>query len=1132
MKCSYCKKENSSDANFCTSCGKPLIVTCINCGHIFNESDMFCMKCGTPRFDQKQHETKISSTFHYDLSKPSFPSEEDVSGERKYVTVMFSDLSGYTAMSEKLDPEVVKEIMNKIFTEIAKVITDYDGSIDKFMGDAVLALFGIPYAHEDDAVRAVKAAIEIHSRVKKLGEEYREKIGKQLSMHTGIHTGLVVTGTFDADGAHSSIVGDTVNLASRIETLSESSDILISQNTHKQTIGFFDVESREPVKVKGKTNPIPIYKVIGLKSHPNKTIRLTGVRANLIGRSWELQQLMEGVNHLKQRQGIIVSISGEAGSGKSRLVEELKEKLTSSDILFLEGFAYPYTQDAPYSILTNLLDGFLEKQESDTREDIHRKIIKMVEGLTTESSKIIPYIAKLYSIEYEEVKQITSEDWKARLKQAVKDLLEILTTQKQIILCLDDLQWIDSSSLELFRELLLSWEQPVLFICIHRSLFQLFEGDDKPVIPWSRIALEELSPSEEIDMLQSLLKSPNVPQELALYIKDKAQGNPFYLEEVVNSLVESGVLKQEEDQWRLTRGITPTDLPPTIIGLLSTRIDRLERKAKRILQEASVIGRAFYYNVLNRISRMSDHLDNYLGGLESLDLIKAKNLEPELEYIFKHALTQEVAYNGMLISDREVIHGQIAEVIEDIFKSRLSEFYETLAFHFMKSSNPHRAVPYLIKSGIKSLNLYSITEAHSFFTTAYKIIDPIEDKSPEEVEHLMDIFQDWGYVFYFLGDFTSFDATYGKYEELASQMEDNSYKGMYYAWRGCCHMMMNRLYSSEKFLLIAKNIGEKIGNRKIIGYANMWLSFTNQMLLKTDISIENAKKARDIAKDFPEDQYLYFKSTYALVNAEYHIGHLDKGIQGGEQLLKYGKSHNHNRSLIIGYYIMAAIEVERGNYEAALEQSRQSIGIARDPLYSQFARGFMNFALLNLGLFDEARKSIEIFNDFAKKNSFDCYPFFIKPCEALILMAEGKFRKGVEIIKKELDLYKKENIPSVIMIDLYVYSIILLQLAVPPEPLKFKVRLRNCGFLLKHMPRAFKLAEEILLETIEIVIKGKITPMEARVHFFLAILYSSNKKSEEKSREEFQKAITMFEEMGMDGYLKLANTIIGGDTAN
>ena len=585
MKCLKCHTENPETDKFCCECGAKLVLECPRCNAEIFPGDKFCGECGQP-LDEV---TKI---------KTLVPEAE---GERKHVTVLFSDLSGYTAMSEKLDPEEVKEIMSRIFGEIAQVVINYEGFIEKFVVDAVMALFGVPKAHEDDPIRAIKVAREIHELVSALSPEVEKRIGLPISMHTGINTGLVVTGKVDMEKGTHGVSGDTINLASRLSDLAKESEILVAPDTYRQAEGHFTFESLEPTLVKGKTEPIQVHKVLSAKEKPVTVHRLSGLRAALIGRKAEIAQLAEAIDNLREAGvGKIFSICGGAGTGKSRLVEEFKNTLDLKEIQWIEGHAYAYSQNIPYFPMIDLLNRVFQIEEGDSSEIVREKVESGIENLVGKKEGVAPYVGGLYSLSYPEVKDVSPEFWRSRLQGAIQSILSALAQSAPTVFFLEDLHWADPSFAELLRNALLGVRQPAIVLCVYRPTFSLFSTHQLGGIVkfYKEIRLQDLSSSEAQDMLESILETETIPSDLKQFVQTKVEGNPFYLEELVNALIESETLIRDNGSWKITRSISESEISPTIHGVISGRLDRLEKETKRILQEASVIGRAFFMKSL------------------------------------------------------------------------------------------------------------------------------------------------------------------------------------------------------------------------------------------------------------------------------------------------------------------------------------------------------------------------------------------------------------------------------------------------------------------------------------------------------------------------------------------------------
>ena len=558
MQCPHCQFENRKEAKFCKKCGKKLVLLCPSCGQPYQAEDQFCDECGHSLTPSKGGSATVSAK----AGMPFAPSTDNPAGdlvpitdERKYVTVLFSDLTGYTAMSEKLDPEDVKVITSLVFGKVSDIVASYDGFIEKYAGDAIMAIFGVPRAHEDDPVRAINAAREIHQAVDAVGPEVENRIGQSLSMHTGINTGLVVTGEVNMQRGTHGVAGDTINLASRLSDMAKPDEILIDGNTFHQVEGQFACEYRETTTVKGRSDPVQVYKVLSQKDKPVTIRRLSGLRADLVGRKAEMAELSESVESLRQGKGRIFSVCGPAGTGKSRLIEELKAGLDLEQVQWIEGHAYAYSQNIAYFPLIDLLNRVFGIEEKDPPGKVREKVAAGVESLLGHREDVIPYVGGLYSLSYPQAEKISPELWKSRLQTAVLAVLSALAQKAPTVFFIEDLHWADPSFVDLLRHACFEIRQPAIVLCAYRPGFNLFTGHQLNSIGkyYHEIQLQDLSLSEARDMLASLLKTESIPQDLKRWVQSKAEGNPFYLEELVNSLIDSETLIRDNGGWKTYR---------------------------------------------------------------------------------------------------------------------------------------------------------------------------------------------------------------------------------------------------------------------------------------------------------------------------------------------------------------------------------------------------------------------------------------------------------------------------------------------------------------------------------------------------------------------------------------------------
>ena len=423
MKCPECQFDNRQGVKFCEECGAKFELECPACKAKIPQDRKFCGECG---YNLTSETEPFRVSAETESLQSNAPAQNTISvvppieGERKHITVLFSDLTDYTTISERLDPEEVKDITSRLFKEITQIIHKYDGFIEKYAGDAVMAFFGATEAHEDDPVRAIKAAQEIHKTVDLLSPQYMEIIEQPLKMHSGINTGLVVTGDINFTKGTHGATGDTINVAARLSALGSAGEILVGPDTFYQTEGYFNFEGPSTRSIKGKSAPIKVYKVLSQKEQPIKTHRIHGFKADLIGRNVELTQLKDAADRLKEGIGGVFSVHGTAGTGKSRLIQEFKELINLSEFQWLEGQAYPYSQNISYFPLINLLSRSLQIEEGDPPEGIKAKVEVGLQSLMGENADLIPYVASLFSIGYPEIENVSPEHWKHSCKNRLR----------------------------------------------------------------------------------------------------------------------------------------------------------------------------------------------------------------------------------------------------------------------------------------------------------------------------------------------------------------------------------------------------------------------------------------------------------------------------------------------------------------------------------------------------------------------------------------------------------------------------------------------------------------------------------------------------------------------------------------
>jgi class 3 adenylate cyclase/tetratricopeptide (TPR) repeat protein len=1081
MKCPKCQSENPEGKKYCG-----------DCGHRLDEPILTA--------------TPIPST----------------DSERKHVTVLFSDMSGYTAMTEKLDPEEVKEIMGRVFGEISQVVARYQGFIEKFIGDAVMALFGATVSHEDDPVRAIKAAREIHDIVFTISPRYEKKIGRPLTMHTGICTGLVVTGDVNLEKGTHGVLGDTINTASRLSGLAKPGEIVISSETHRQAEGYFTFEPLEVTHVKGKAEVVKPYKVISQKEDPNKTHGLSGLRAALIGRKVEMAQLQEALQSLKQGKGSIFSIVGDAGTGKSRLIEEFKSTVNPDENQWREGHAYAYSQNIPYFPVMDLLRRAWQVHEGDSIEQIRQKVETGARSRLGEREYLLPFVGSLFSLKYPEIEYASPELWKARLHEAIRLILEDLCKRVPAIICIEDLHWADPSSVELIKNTLAYFRHPIMFLFIYRPTFRLFASHELSTLTLHQeIRLHDLSPSESQDMVESMLKTKEVPTELSKFVSENAEGNPFYLEETINTLIETASLIHENGQWVLTKPVTEIIIPSTVQGVISAKIDRLGRGTKRILQEASVIGRSFLYEILKHITDLKEHIDKSLTGLERLDLIRTISTQPDLEYIFKHALIQEVVYNAILKKDRRSIHERIGTVIEAIYHDRLPDFYDTLAFHFKQGQSLHKAVDYLMKAGEKSLNRYALDEAHQYYREAYEILTREFDKSEKSDEILIGLLVKWAVVYNCYGRYRELVELFIHHEDTAASLMAKEDAGMYFAWFGYAYQRRELVQDAFKHLQKAIHIGEESHNQKVIGYAGAWLVETYADLCRLNDALQLAERVEKIARSLQSDRALF---RFALVGSGYanlFKGNCKKEEEIGNAFLEYGRGRSDPACIALAYKYLGIWRMSAGDFPSAIDFFKKSIDISVEPHIIITSQLLLVNTYLAANRPLEAETVAKEIAEFDEKYGFEFAGTVNKAFQGIILISKGEIDKGIGIV---------EDVANVLLNNKSFYRYaqisntvgkIYLQIAQKLKIESSNANTEKAKFLIKKASASIDKAEDYFHKALDAATELGAKIVQGQANVGLAMLYGRRKKNDQ-AKKHITDAIHLYEECEADVFLKQA----------
>lgn len=657
-------------------------------------------------------------------------------GERRNVTVLFADLSGFTALSERFDPEVIRAFQHDLFDEMASVVYEYEGFVEKFVGDAIVSVFGAPLTHEDDPERALRAALAIRERMDGVNQRWVEQLGESLTIHIGVNSGTVVAGQIGAEhGGGYAVTGDTINTASRLQDAAQPGQILVSLNTHRLAHEAFAFRRLKPLRVQGKREPLTVFELQRAKLYPGKSRGVRGLSSPMVGRGLELEQLQRVTDGLAAGSGQVVIVTGEAGIGKSRLMAEWRASL-GKEVRWLEGRSFAGASSVPYGPFADLSRRYAGITDDDSEPRARSRLSETLERVLPGDREATAIVAGMLGMgpeadEADYLATLSSQALKQRLFTLIEGLFARLAQERPTVLVMEDLHWADGSSLELIEHLLpLVKELPLAIVGVFRR-----GQDELPLWPLvaaeygDRLVRVELAPLPEpstVTLVEELLSTSELlPPAARDLIVGKAEGNPFFVEEVIRSLIERGALVRSADhrgRWIATPLIDTMKVPDTLQGVLMARLDGLPAETRRIAQLAAVIGRTFQYRVLLKIAEDAAGLEADLGQLERDELILELRREPELEYIFKHALTQEVAYESLLRPLRRDLHAQVGTALEELVADRVGEFQAILGGHFLRGEEWERAYTYLTQAGRAATRLHAHPEARLHFDNALEAV--------------------------------------------------------------------------------------------------------------------------------------------------------------------------------------------------------------------------------------------------------------------------------------------------------------------------------------------------------------------------------------------------------------------------
>ncbi|MBW2096629.1 MAG: AAA family ATPase [Deltaproteobacteria bacterium] len=729
MKCPKCEAENPESMKFCGECGTKLEKICPKCNSSNPPQFKFCGQCGhnltlpsepAPKelsFDEKLD--KIQRYLPKGVTEKILARRDKIEGERKQVTVLFCDMEGFTPLVERLGAEEAYSIMDQVYEILIHKVHDYEGTVNEMTGDGIMALFGAPIALEDAPQRAIRASLAIHREMARFNDKMKEekKDIPTLKMRIGIHTGSVVVGTLGNNlRVEFKAVGDTVNLASRMEGLAEPGTTYVSQDTFKLTEGLFRFEALGERRVKGKETLVKVYRVIAPSTRRTRfDVSAERGLTPFVGRERELELILDGFERAKAGRGQAFSIVSEAGGGKSRLLYEFRKAVADQDVTFLEGKCLSYSRGVSYHPIIDILKANFGIEESDGDLAIREKVERGLKLLGVDEASTLPYLLELLSVKESGIDKIpmSPEARKERIMEALKLIVLKGSEIRPLIMAIEDLHWIDKSSEDATRYLLQSIPGArVLLLFSYRPDFVHTWGGKSY---HSQVNLNRLSNRESLAMVAHLLGTEEIDNDLENLILEKTEGIPFFVEEFVRSLQDLSLIERKENRYCLAKDVQTVTFPSTVQEVIMARVDTLPEGAKEVLQTGSVIEREFSYEMIKRVTMLPEReLLSHLSALKDSELLYERGIYPETTYIFKHALTREVVYDSILTRKKKDLHERTGNAIEELYKDDISEHYGLLARHYLLSENYEKSGEFSRLAGRKAGKEGAFTEAIAF----------------------------------------------------------------------------------------------------------------------------------------------------------------------------------------------------------------------------------------------------------------------------------------------------------------------------------------------------------------------------------------------------------------------------------
>ena len=941
MKCPRCQHESPQGARFCEECAAPLARTCPNCGTLLSATAKFCHACAHPRAAGEGAQARFASPEAYTpkhLAEKILTSKAALEGERKQVTVLFADLKGSMELLADRDPEEARKILDPVLEHMMEAVHRYEGTVNQVMGDGIMALFGAPLAHEDHAVRASYAALRMQEAVKRHAEEVQRAAGIPIQIRVGLNSGEVVVRSIGSDlHMDYTAVGQTTHLAARMEQMAMAGSIMMTADTLRLAEGYVQVKPLGPVNVKGFTEPVEVYEVTGAGSVRTR-LQASAARGltRFVGRDAEVEQLRRTLEKAGQGQGQVVAVVGEPGVGKSRLFYEFTDSHRTHGWLILESGSVSYGKATPYLPVIDLLKAYFQIETRDESRKIREKVTGKLLTLDRALEPALPAFFALLDVPIEDAQwqALDPPQRRQRTLEAVKRLLLRESQAQPLLLVFEDLHWIDSETQAVLDSLVERVPSARLLLLVnYRPEYQHGWGSKTY---YTQLRIDPLPSGSAEELLQSLLGGDTSLQPLMRVLLERTEGNPFFLEESVRTLIETQVLTGERGAHRLAKEVTTIQVAPTVQAVLAARIDRLPREEKRLLQSAAVIGKDVPVALLQAIAEAGDEeLRRDLTHLQAAEFLYETRLFPDLEYTFKHALTHEVAYGSLLHDRRRTLHAKIVDTIEALYLDRLIEQVDRLAHHAFRGEAWEKAVTYLRQAGAKALARSAYREALACFEQALVAVSHLPETAGT-LEQAIDLRFDLRNSLFPLGELERIVGHLRDAEPLARTLADPRRLGLVSAYMANYLWLTGHQTEALTFAERAHDIAETLGDLPFRVAAKFFLGEARFTAGDYRGTVDLCRTSvRSLEGDPMRETFVLpglpaVLSRWLLAQALAELGEFDEGIAHGQEGMRIAEAFDHPFSVVLACGGLAYLYGVKGELTHAVRLRERGLAVSRE----------------------------------------------------------------------------------------------------------------------------------------------------------------------------------------------------------